>query len=81
MLRAPSSGRPFENLTAGILLVRGFIVDVDLLWSPIGEGNIAQFDLVASAVTGQRALRMIVECKGGDKWAMAMRFNFLASYV
>lgn len=46
-LRAPGSGGPFENLMAGVFLACGFVVDVDLLWTIPGEGDIAQFDFVA----------------------------------
>ena len=62
---------------AGVFLAYGFVVDVDLLWSVAGEGDIAQFDFVASAVTGQRVLRVIVECKGGDRWGYGDAFHLL----
>jgi hypothetical protein len=66
---------------AGVFLAYGFVVDIDLLWSVAGEGegegDIAQFDFVASAVTGQRVLRVIVECKGGDRWGYGDAFQLL----
>jgi len=76
-LRAPSSGRPFENFTAAVLLVHGFIVDIDLMWAAAGQGDIAQFDCIASAAAGQRIQRVIVECKGGNTWGYSDAFQLL----
>jgi hypothetical protein len=76
-LSAPGSGRPFENFLSGALLAHGFIVDMDLLWAASGQGDIAQFDFVASAGSGQLIQRVIVECKGGDRWGYADAFQLL----
>ena len=80
-LRAPSSGGPFENLMAGVFLACGFVVDVDLLWTIPGEGDIAQFDFVASASAGTSVRRIIVECKGGDRWGYSDAFQLLGQTV
>lgn len=76
-LRAPGSGRPFENFLAGAVLAHGFIVDIDLLWSTAEQGDVAQFDFVASAATGKQIQRIIVECKGGDSWGYTSAFQLL----
>ena len=80
-LRAPSSGGPFENLMAGVFLACGFVVDVDLLWTIPGEGDIAQFDFVASARAGTSVRRIIAECKGGDRWGYSDAFQLLGQTV
>lgn len=80
-LRAPSSGGPFENLMAGVFLACGFVVDVDLLWTIPGQGDIAQFDFVASARAGTSIRRIIVECKGGDRWGYSDAFQLLGQTV
>ena len=76
-VRAPASGRPFENLLTGVLMASGFVVDVDVLWNVVGDGDVAQFDGVASALTGKKVHRIIVECKGGDKWGFSDAFQLL----
>ena len=62
---------------AGVFLACGFVVDVDLLWTIPGEGDIAQFDFVASATAGTRVRRIIAECKGGDRWGYSDAFQLL----
>jgi hypothetical protein len=62
---------------AGAFLAYGFIVDVDLLWTVPREGDIAQFDFVASAGIRRYVQHVIVECKGGDKWGYGDAFQLL----
>ncbi len=50
---------------------------MDLLWAASGQGDIAQFDFVASAGSGQLIQRVIAECKGGDRWGYADAFQLL----
>jgi hypothetical protein len=66
---------------AGVFLACGFVVDVDLLWTIPGEGDIAQFDFAASARAGTSVRRIIAECKGGDRWGYSDAFQLLGQAV
>jgi hypothetical protein len=47
------------------------------LWTVPGEGDIAQFDFIASAGTGRNIRHVLVECKGGDRWGYSDAFQLL----
>ena len=81
--RAPRAEqrRPTREPHGGVFLACGFVVDVDLLWTNPGEGDIAPFDFVASARAGTSVRRIIAECKGGDRWGYSDAFQLLGQTV
>ena len=80
-LRAPSSGGPFENLMAGLFLACGFVVDVDLLWTIPGEGDIAQFELRRFGQGRYKRPTYHRGVQGGDRWGYSDAFQLLGQTV